>query len=69
MTSRFQGKVVIVNAGTGIVAATARRFYAENAARGHSRIHVDDRTHRNAEHPIRRVVARVLKAESSRKSC
>jgi len=69
MTTRFQGKVVIVTAGTGIVAATARRFHAENAARGHSRIHLDDRTHRNAGHPIRTLVARALEAESSRKIC
>jgi NADP-dependent 3-hydroxy acid dehydrogenase YdfG len=32
MTSRFRGKVVIETAGTGIGAATARRFHAKGAA-------------------------------------
>jgi enoyl-CoA hydratase/carnithine racemase len=32
MTSRFRGKVVIQTAGTGIGAATARRFHAKGAA-------------------------------------
>jgi meso-butanediol dehydrogenase / (S,S)-butanediol dehydrogenase / diacetyl reductase len=32
MTSRFRGKVVIEIAGTGIGAATARRFDAKGAA-------------------------------------
>ena len=32
MTARFRGKVVIETAGTGIGAATARRFHAKGAA-------------------------------------